>query len=103
MVERGQHLRLALKACEAIGIERERLWDDLQRNVATELRIARAIDLAHAAGAEGGEDLIRAETASGCESHHYFVGTRRFSSSVQCCTTMICGGAAVWSAPPPSL
>ena len=61
MVERGQHLRLALEACEAIGIERERVGDDLQRDVATELRIARAIDLAHPARAEGGDDLIRAE------------------------------------------
>src|SRR5207253_7200621 len=77
MIERGQHLRLALEACEAIGIERERVWDDLQRDVATELRIARAIHLAHAAGADGREDLVRTETGAGCESHRYFVGTRR--------------------------
>jgi len=46
VVERRQHLRLALEACAPIRIERERVGDDLQRNVATELRIARAIDLA---------------------------------------------------------
>ena len=67
MIERRQHLRLALEARDAIGIERERVGDDLQRDVATELRIARAIDLAHAAGAEGGEDdFIRTETGAAC-------------------------------------
>ena len=34
------------------------------RDVAIELRIARAIDLAHPAGAEGGDDFIRAETST---------------------------------------
>jgi hypothetical protein len=33
---------------------------------------------------------------------HLF-GTRRLSSASKCCTTMIWGGAAVWSEPPPSL
>src|SRR6266850_5157794 len=62
----------------------------------------RAIDLAHAAGAEGGQDFVGAETAAGGESYRYLIGTSRFNSSPQCCTTMICGGAAVWSEPPAS-
>ena len=33
----------------------------------------------------------------------YFVGTSRFSSASQFCTTTMFGGVAVWSAPPPSL
>src|SRR5258706_10865879 len=33
----------------------------------------------------------------------YLIGTRRFSSSPQCCTTIICGGGEAWSVPPPSL
>ena len=45
MIQRGQYLRLAFEACEAIGIEGERVGDDLQRDVTTKLRIARAIDL----------------------------------------------------------
>ena len=68
MVERGQHLRLALEACDTIGIERERVGDDLQRDVTTEFCIARAIDLAHAARAEGGDDLVRAEARAWGES-----------------------------------
>jgi hypothetical protein len=85
---------------EAIGIESERIGDDLQRDVAPELCVTRPIYLTHPAHAEGGDDFIGAETSTGCESHRYFVGTRRFSSSVQYCTTMICGAAEVWSAPP---
>src|SRR5207237_9627763 len=99
MVERGEHLRLALEACEAIGIERERVGDDLQRDVATKLHVACAVDLPHAAGADGREDLIWAEAASGCESHCYLVGTRRFSSSSKCWTTITLGGEAVESPP----
>ena len=40
-------------AAEAIGIVGERGGQDLDRDVAAEPRVARAIDLAHAAGAEG--------------------------------------------------
>ena len=52
MIERGEHLRLALEAREAIGIGGERLGQDLDRDVAPELRVARAVDLAHPAGPE---------------------------------------------------
>jgi hypothetical protein len=62
MIERGQHLRLALETCEAVGVERERVGDDLQRDVAIQLGIAGAIDLAHAAGAELADDFVRADT-----------------------------------------
>ena len=67
MVQRGQHLRLALETGEAIGIEREGVRHDLQRDLAIQLRVARAIHLAHAAGAEGGEDFIRADSGAGTE------------------------------------
>ena len=67
MIERGQHLRLAPEACEAIAIERERVGDDLQRDVAIQLGIARAIHLAHPAGAESGDDLVGTETGAGNE------------------------------------
>ena len=51
MVQRREHLRFALEAREAIGIGGEGVRQDLDRDVAIELRVARAIDLAHAAGA----------------------------------------------------
>ena len=52
MVERREHLRLALEAREPIGIAREELGKDLQRDITIELRVTRTIDLAHAACAE---------------------------------------------------
>ena len=64
VVERRQHLRLAREACDAIGIEGKGVGNDLQRDVAIQLGIARTIPLAHAAGTEGGKDFIRAESGA---------------------------------------
>ena len=62
-------LRFALESREAIGVAREHLGQDLDRDVTIELRVARAIDLAHAAGAEGREDFVRAESCAGLQCH----------------------------------
>ena len=56
MVERGQHLRLALKSRDAIGIGRKELREYFYGDIAIQPRIARTIHLAHAAGAEGGNN-----------------------------------------------
>jgi hypothetical protein len=61
MVQRGEHLRFALESGQAIGIAREYLGQDLERDIAAEPRIARAPHFAHAARAEGGQHFIRAE------------------------------------------
>ena len=68
MVERGERLRFAREPRQPIRIAGERIGQDLQRDVAIELRVARAIDLAHAPGADDGEDLVRAEACAGSES-----------------------------------
>ena len=52
MIERGEQPRFALEAREPSGSRRERARQDLDRDVAAELRVARAIDLAHAARAD---------------------------------------------------
>ena len=52
MIQRGEHPRLALEARQPIRVARERARQDLDRDVATELRVARAVHLAHAARAE---------------------------------------------------
>ena len=59
MVQRRQDLGLTLEARHAIGIVAEGRGQNLQRNVSTELRVLGAIDLPHAAGAEGGDNLVR--------------------------------------------
>ena len=69
MIERREHLRLALEPRDAIGIGREDIGKNLDRDVAVQPRIARAIHLAHATGPDGGEDFIWPETNAGRERH----------------------------------
>ena len=65
MVQRREHLRFASKPRQTIRIESDVGWEQLERDLAIELRIAGAIHLAHAAGAEGTENLVRTELAAG--------------------------------------
>ena len=59
MIERCHGARLALEAfIEAFG-------GDFDGHVASQPRIMRAIDFSHAAGADGTEDLVRAEFRAG--------------------------------------
>ena len=64
MVEARQHLRLALEAREALRVGREGLGQDLDRHLASELRVRGAIDLSHAADAELGGDPIAADVGA---------------------------------------
>ena len=61
MVQRGEHPRLALEAREPIRIARQRARQDLDRDVAPELRVVRAVHLTHAARAEQRLQVIPAE------------------------------------------
>ena len=65
MVERREHPRLALEARQAVGIRGEDSRQDFERDVSPELRIARAIHLAHAARSEQCLDLIDADPSPG--------------------------------------
>ena len=47
------------------GLTSLSIRQQLERDVAPELRVARTIDLAHPTGPERGDDLIRAESSSG--------------------------------------
>ena len=69
MVERRKHLRLALESRDAIGVGGEEIGQNLDRDVAVQPRIARPIHFAHSAGANGGEDFVRAETRAGFKGH----------------------------------
>ena len=61
----GERLGLALEAGQAVGVGGDRLGQDLDGHVAVQALVAGAVDLAHAACAQRGEDLIRAETIAG--------------------------------------
>ena len=68
MVQRGEDLGFALKTRQPIGIRRQRRRDDLDGDFALQPRVRRAIDLAHAAGADLRNDFVEAEPSAGCES-----------------------------------
>ncbi len=69
MIERRQHTRLALESGKAVGIGREGLRQDLERHIAPEPAVPRAIDLAHASRAKRGLDLVGAEAGAGGQAH----------------------------------
>jgi hypothetical protein len=71
MVESRQRLRLPLEAGQPVGILGERLRQDLDRHVAIEARVLRAIDFAHAARADGGGDLIGTKTLARAQEHGF--------------------------------
>ena len=65
MVERGKQLRLAREARQAVGIGGDGRRQQLERDVALQPSIARAVDLAHAAAAQRRDDLVRADPGAG--------------------------------------
>ena len=65
MVDRREHARLALETGDACGIPGELLREDLDRDLAAELEVPRAVDLAHASGTENADDLVRPSLAPG--------------------------------------
>ena len=69
MIERREDLRFALEAREPIRIGRERVRQDLQRDVAIQLRVARAIDLTHAARAEQRNHFVGTDTSAVANGH----------------------------------
>ena len=64
MVQRGQELGFTLEAGDAIRIGGERVRQDLDRDLAAQLRVASTIDLAHSAGTKRGLNLVWAETGA---------------------------------------
>jgi hypothetical protein len=61
VVQRGQEARFARETGTTFGVGGEVRRQNLDRDVSPELAVARAIDLAHAASAERGDDRVRAE------------------------------------------
>ena len=67
MIQRRCRARFELEAAEMITARRQLGRENFQRDVALELRIARAINLAHAAGADRRDDLVRTDSRSRSE------------------------------------
>ncbi len=64
MVELGQELRFAFEALEAFVVLDEGGGQNFDRDIAFELGVPGAVDLAHPAFAQLGGDLVRAEPGS---------------------------------------
>ena len=86
MIQRGEHPRLALEAREPRRVAGDCGRQDLDRDVAPQLRVVCAIDLAHAARAEQRLQLISAEGSPGhgdcsrfVEDHPRRSGKRRLA------------------------
>ena len=69
VVESGDGACLALEAREPLGIAGHVGREHLEGDVAREPGVASPIDLAHAASAERGRDLIRTQSRSRCQRH----------------------------------
>ena len=69
MVQAGEDLRLPREPGEAVRVVCEGVRQDLQRDLAVELRIGGLPDLAHAALAEQRGDVVVAEAGADVEGH----------------------------------
>ncbi len=69
MIQRRQGTRLALKARQPLLVGLNGGRQDLQRDVATEFRVVRPVDLAHSADTEDAGDPIRAEPRASRQRH----------------------------------
>ncbi len=67
MVEGREHFGFALKARQAIRIAGHRGGQHLDRHRPLQIAVGRAIDLAHAAGADLRGDFVDAEAGAGSE------------------------------------
>ena len=66
MVQRREHFGFALEASEPVVVGGDRWRQDFDGDLALQLRVGRAIDLAHTSGANGGDHFIGPETGAGC-------------------------------------
>ena len=69
MIERRQRPCLAFEAGSPRGVRRQAVGQDLDRNVAVQLRVAGAIDLAHATCTQVGHDLVGMEASPNRDRH----------------------------------
>jgi hypothetical protein len=68
MIQRRERLRLTLEPRQAFGVRRERVRQDLDRDLAIERRVGCPIHLAHSTHTDLGGDFIRAEARAGSEA-----------------------------------
>ena len=65
VIQRCEDFRFALEPGQPVSVGRERGRQNLDGDLPLQLRVGRAIDLAHSARADGGNDLVGAEARAG--------------------------------------
>ena len=70
MVQAGEDLGLPLEPSQPIRISGKRLRQDLQRDIAVELRIRRTLHFAHPARAEFGANRVMPEPCADANKRH---------------------------------
>ena len=71
MIQRSQHLGLVLESRHALRVAGEGIRQHLECNVRASAWNRGAVDFAHAAGADGGRDLVWAEPFACAKRHDY--------------------------------
>jgi hypothetical protein len=69
MGKRGNGPGLTLESREHLEITREMLWQDLDRDIPAEPRIARTKDLSHSASTQKRRDFVGADVLADSNSH----------------------------------
>ena len=69
VVQAGDGLRLTLEPLLEIGVGGDVLGEDLDGDGSIEPRVPRFVHLSHAAGPDGGHDLVRPELRPGFKRH----------------------------------
>ena len=82
MVQRREQLRFAMKARQALRVAGDFRQQHFDRDVAVELRVARAVHLAHAACPEQRLNLIPAEPRSNAQRHGIVEGPAPSSDTI---------------------
>ena len=85
MVQRGEHLRLAPKTGDPLRIVGESLGQDFERDVATEVAVAGAIHLAHAACADGSADFVGADPGTSTQGQARGLYALSPNDYLRCC------------------
>ncbi len=69
MVQACQDFGFTLKPCQSLRVSRERFGEDLQRDLAIQLRIGGLIDLSHAALADEGGHVVVGDAGTDFQSY----------------------------------
>ena len=76
MFERCEDVRFSREASQALPGSSVKTGQNVDRNVAVQLRIAGAVHLAHAACVKQADDFIRADARTRAQSYEAMVGEK---------------------------